>query len=139
MSGPRFYNYSKSPHYVYRCYDEDGRLIYVGCTVDPVGRLAHHRANAWWGHQISTVRNIVFPNKDYALTREREAIGEERPRWNVRGRWNHRGLWSAGDYEDYYTAVVMYAGGSAYNASHLERVKNEARQRYGLTLGEEVA
>jgi excinuclease UvrABC nuclease subunit len=129
-----------SPHYVYRCYDYAGRLIYVGCSVNPVQRVKQHRYTSWWGTQILDVRLIVFPSKDYALQKEREAIGEERPRWNVTGKWNHRSLWAAEDYVDYYTAVNR-SGNSAgfYNSAHLERVAREAKQRYGLVLGEAVA
>lgn len=128
-------HYRTKPHYVYRCYDVDGRLVYVGCTIDPATRVETHRKQSWWGHQIHSVRFIVFPNKDYALTREREAIGEERPRWNKKGKWNHRALWTAQDYADYHTTIVMSGGAETHwNSGHLKRVIAEAKQRYGIDL-----
>lgn len=135
MTGPRFYDYSDFPHFVYRCYDADERLIYVGCTVDPTGRIATHRTASWWGHEIDSVRLIVFPNKRYALRKEREAIADEQPRWNLKGRWNHRRLWTVDDYVDYRTALVMSGNVSGYyNTRHLARVFAEAKHRYGVEL-----
>lgn len=87
MSGPRLKDSARLPHYVYRCFDASGRLIYVGCTVNPVARLRAHRRHAWWGSQIASTRLIVFPNRRYARAMEWTAIVHERPRWNVKSRW----------------------------------------------------
>ena len=39
-------------HYVYRLFDKDSRLIYVGCSYDPESRINHHRRGIWWYEQI---------------------------------------------------------------------------------------
>lgn len=96
------------PHYVYRCYDATSRLIYVGCTNNPVNRLASHRRKAWWGDQIASTRLIVFPTRSKALEKEREAIATEKPRWNVKGKWPYRDhSWTADDCVDMRTAVTQ--------------------------------
>lgn len=128
------------PYFVYRCFDADGRLIYVGCTFDPAGRISTHRTTSWWGHQVEAVRVLVFPSKEYALAKEREAIATENPRWNTKGRWAHRALWTGDDYADYYACFTMAGNaGTSYNKQHLVRVVREAKQRYGLRLTEDVA
>lgn len=128
------------PHYVYRCFDATGRLIYVGCTWNPTQRITQHRRGAWWGHQIVTTRVTVFPDPIYALERERQAIAEEQPRWNLKGRWQHRALWTADDYRDHYLTIVMSGNATtSYNVARLERVRRESRQRYGIDVTDVVA
>lgn len=72
------------PSYVYRHYDGDGRLLYVGCTVDPKTRQLGHQQSSWWFNQSAKVRMTIYPNRLHALRVEREAILHERPIWNVR-------------------------------------------------------
>lgn len=78
-------------HYVvYRCYDVDGRLIYVGCTRNMRARFALHRANSdadsWWIGQVYRVTEQIVIGKTRARGVELHAIRTERPRWNVSGR-----------------------------------------------------
>lgn len=74
----------ESPHYVYRHYNDDGVLLYVGCTYDPRTRRAGHKQSSWWFPQRATTRLTVYPNRLHALRVEREVIGSEHPLWNVR-------------------------------------------------------
>lgn len=119
---------SLQPHYVYRCYDAEGRLIYVGCSGVPRQRMEQHRLSSWWFDQVERIRYVVFPNKQYALDKEREAIAEENPRWNLRGR--QKALWAAEDYEDVHFAL-MKTGASD---KRVQRHADEARRRYDLDL-----
>lgn len=114
------------PNFVYRCYDADGRLIYVGCTATPNKRLRDHAKNSWWATQIAQVRVVVFPDRQYALAKEREAIETEGPRWNVKGRWAARSNWAPEDYVDYLTAIrsgAVIIG--TYSTKHLAEVQAE--------------
>jgi hypothetical protein len=72
------------PHYVYRCYDAAGDLLYIGCTNSPVYRIKGHRTSSPWGDRIHTVRYTVFPDRRKGLDVERAAIWHENPRHNIR-------------------------------------------------------
>ncbi len=68
---------------VYRLYDAEGSLLYVGCTVDPWTRLrAHRRRQPWWDEVVSA-ELIWFPSVDLAADVEQQAIGTERPVYNI--------------------------------------------------------
>ena len=71
------------PHVVYRFYDLDGALLYVGVTDNPRVRWGHHRrTKAWWPEvEVATVQSVA--NRGEALAVERLAIIDERPRYNV--------------------------------------------------------
>lgn len=71
-------------HFVYRCYDAQGLLLYVGCTVDLATRRIGHTRQSWWFPQVDSYRVIAFSNRRRALAAEARAIATERPLWNVR-------------------------------------------------------
>jgi excinuclease UvrABC nuclease subunit len=77
---------AKRPHYVYRCYDAEGHLVYVGCTSQLFKRLDYHRRYSVWASQITNVTAKVYPNQRLALAKERMAIVEENPLYNVAGK-----------------------------------------------------
>lgn len=75
-------------HVVYRCYADNGVLLYVGATYDLKKRLAQHRDDL--GHSgwvWTTVRITVehFPDRRTAMAREALVIQDERPTFNVSG------------------------------------------------------
>lgn len=70
---------------VYRFYDSEGCLIYIGSTGDLVTRLAAHRRNATWRHRIADVKVTKYDTRYAALKAEYRAIREERPERNVSG------------------------------------------------------
>lgn len=120
------YNYpdGSQPHYVYRAFDAAGRLIYVGCSLDPEARVANHRMTSWWADQIERVEFTPAGSRDAARRAERRTIIGERPRWNVKSRWpsvQGEALESALDYE-----VAFLACGNtdtAWGRSHLASVR----------------
>lgn len=77
---------AERPGYVYRCFDDSGRLIYVGSSVNVEQRMAHHRAMSWWHSQVVRVDCQEFCTIDLARAAETLAIRSESPRWNVRDR-----------------------------------------------------
>ncbi|WP_202033167.1 DUF3039 domain-containing protein [Nocardioides sp. WS12] len=121
------------PHFVYRCFDGDDRLIYVGCSASPRQRMDQHRGSSWWFNQVERTRYVVFNDKDYALGKEREAIATENPRWNLKGR--DRALWTAADYEDIHFAMIQ----NGASDKRLQKHADEARRRYSLDLLGEVS
>lgn len=74
----------KSPHDVYRIYDEHSNLLYVGCSWDAFSRVPQHKREyqPWW-HLASTVDIDTF--SDFATARlvEAQAIADESPAWNI--------------------------------------------------------
>lgn len=70
------------PTCVYRLYDIEGRLLYVGLTKNPPGRLPAHRRKAW-GPEIASHVLEWFDCRDAAKDAERHAIYHENPVHNV--------------------------------------------------------
>lgn len=67
---------------VYRLYDADERLLYVGVAVSPRARLSTHaREKPWWG---DVKREVVewHPERSAALAAEAVAIHAEGPVYN---------------------------------------------------------
>lgn len=95
-------------HYVYRIYDADRRLIYVGCTGNLSQRLAVHRYgySAWWNSQAVKTVAKVFRTKREALDAEQVAIRSERPRWNISGKWCTNADWTADEFGDFVMALI---------------------------------
>lgn len=121
-------------HWVYRCYDATGRLIYVGSTHNLFGRLDQHRSGAWWAPQVAKVTGAVYPDRTTARRAESKAIASELPRWNVLGKWATRGVWDEQDWRDYLHAVRT--GGAASHAvkKHIERVERDFRALYSAEV-----
>lgn len=74
----------KSPHDVYRIYDANSTLLYVGCSWDAFKRVPQHKHEyqRWW-HLASTVDIDTF--SDFATARlvEAHAIADESPLFNI--------------------------------------------------------
>jgi hypothetical protein len=72
------------PHILYRMYDGNDALLYVGITARVEMRFGEHRkARPWWP-SVATVRLEHFPDRNSVLDAEAAAIGAENPRFNVR-------------------------------------------------------
>lgn len=115
-------------HHVYRCYDETGRLLYVGSSANLFGRLTQHRRTSWWAGQVASVTAKVYPNGVVARERERHAIVTEHPRWNKSGRWNTRHAWTKGQWDDWLT--MLLARGAF--AAEMRRFITEYRKAWGV-------
>lgn len=122
-----------SVHYVYRVWDVDQRLIYVGCTKDLFGRLRTHQYNSWWAYQAASVKAEVHPDKWAGLAAERCAIESGRPRWNLFCRGDRK-FWTADEYHDYVTASLNLS--EPMTPSRLKRLQNLVRH-YEFRFGEQ--
>ncbi|MFF0777065.1 GntR family transcriptional regulator [Streptomyces sp. NPDC003720] len=72
---------------LYRLFDAEGRLLYVGITTDPHQRWKRHAMfMSWWG-QVARRTVDWLPSWQEALAAEKRAIQEEGPRFN--GTHNH--------------------------------------------------
>jgi hypothetical protein len=68
---------------LYRHWDKNGRLLYIGESVSIMARLAGHRSTAHWFEDIANVTFEWFPDKRSAVEAEAAAIVAEQPLHNV--------------------------------------------------------
>jgi hypothetical protein len=69
---------------LYRHFDADGRLLYVGISMRPFQRLYNHD-RSHWSQDIATVRIEWFDARKDALQAELRAITTESPAHNLAG------------------------------------------------------
>lgn len=67
---------------LYRYFDEDGSLLYVGVSYSAVKRLVGHKGAANWTSEIRSITIEKFEDRDLALRAESIAIKDEAPRHN---------------------------------------------------------
>lgn len=93
MNGDQIYLERSSPKHpcVYRFFDADGALLYVGVTMSVLSRMMAHRRLPWY-REIATIKVEHHDTKELAFAAERAAIAAENPRYN---------LYETGEYEYY--------------------------------------
>jgi predicted GIY-YIG superfamily endonuclease len=67
---------------LYRYYDANGTLLYVGISNDALKRREEHRRSSWWFTQAARLTIEVMPTREAAQAAERDAIRAERPKHN---------------------------------------------------------
>ena len=70
---------------LYRHFDAEGHLLYVGISLSHLQRLGQHRSNAHWFDRIERVEIERFPSRKEAKAAEDKAIFEENPECNIAG------------------------------------------------------
>ena len=77
------------PHFVYRIFDNDNQLLYIGCANDVESRISMHcqistpLAASWEiARQMSRYTIEEFPNREQGHAAERLAIESESPLLN---------------------------------------------------------
>lgn len=68
---------------VYRCFDADGALLYIGHSARILGRLEEHAIDKTWFSRIAQVTVEHFPSRAEASAAEAVAIEAEAPSMNV--------------------------------------------------------
>lgn len=68
---------------LYRHYDKDGKLLYVGVSLSAIKRLSEHVGISHWANDIASVTIEKFPNRKAVLDAEKEAITNENPIHNI--------------------------------------------------------
>lgn len=71
-------------HYLYRVFDADGSLLYVGISADPDARIESHRRSKPWWPEVASATLEEYPSGDAVAAAEALAIATEQPRYNVR-------------------------------------------------------
>ena len=70
-------------HFLYRWFDAEGRLLYVGITNDASRRVAEHVASKPWIGQAAQMTLTHYPDRAAVLAAEKEAIRMEQPAYNI--------------------------------------------------------
>ncbi|MDV7195867.1 GIY-YIG nuclease family protein [Mycolicibacterium fortuitum] len=68
---------------LYRVYDSDGDLLYLGATTNPGLRFGDHDSTKSWWPDAANITLEHFPSTDELLDAERAAIQAESPRYNL--------------------------------------------------------
>lgn len=78
------------PHFIYRCYDADSVLLYIGCAVNVAKRMSSHKATkkhkaGRWLQVSMASHDVTGPYADKATANEAEAdaIHTEGPVFNT--------------------------------------------------------
>lgn len=72
------------PAAVYRLWDAQGNLLYVGSAYDPEGRCQQHREKPWWP-EVTRRTEEWHTNRTVAYVHEYAVIAAEGPRYNQLG------------------------------------------------------
>lgn len=143
---------------LYRMYDAEGALLYVGQTANIGRRLAAHATEKSWWSEVARIDLAHFANRDSATAAESHAIEAEAPRHNLYdarkpngddcGSDEERAEWGArirsarrrqGLTQDALASLVAYGSGCPLNRSavaHWEAGTNAPALRYRDTLAE---
>lgn len=70
-------------HILYRMFDSESRLLYIGITMNIRHRVAAHRSTKEWWTNVAVIKVERLPTRAAALEAERNAIALEKPAHNV--------------------------------------------------------
>lgn len=68
---------------LYRFFDSDGRLLYVGVSLNLISRLRTHETDSHWFNRAKTVTIETLNSEDEAFDAEAVAIQTEHPLHNI--------------------------------------------------------
>ncbi len=77
--------YSPYETALYRHFNADGALLYVGISASLLARQASHMLRSHWSRHIATITIERFQTREAALEAEAAAIVAEKPRHNKAG------------------------------------------------------
>jgi hypothetical protein len=72
-----------SKTYLYRMFDRDDTLLYVGISKSVLTRLGQHMTDKEWLPSQGYIRWLTYPSRETAEAAEKKAIIREKPQWNV--------------------------------------------------------
>jgi excinuclease UvrABC nuclease subunit len=74
------------PTALYRYFDRQGELLYIGISKTPIIRLSTHQCQKNWEFDIASITIAYFETRPRAVNAERLAIRAENPRYNIQGK-----------------------------------------------------
>jgi excinuclease UvrABC nuclease subunit len=72
-----------SSTYLYRFFDANDQLLYVGISKTVLARMAQHFATKDWIPNDGYIKWTTYPTRLSAQEAERQAIINEKPKWNI--------------------------------------------------------
>ena len=76
-------NKKQKTTYLYRHFNSDNKLLYVGISLNSINRLNQHKSSSGWFDEISNVTIEKHQSRKEALIAERSAIYNESPKYNI--------------------------------------------------------
>lgn len=73
------------PTFLYRVFDRQGQLLYVGITSNIGSRISQHSLTKEWWVEVDRVHVEMFESRQLARSAELAAIRSEQPIWNIEG------------------------------------------------------
>ncbi len=70
-------------HIVYRMYDSNNELLYVGCTKNLLARIGSHQSDKEWKYDIKNITLEYFDNRLDALNAESKYQKNENPKYSI--------------------------------------------------------
>ncbi|MCL8016877.1 GIY-YIG nuclease family protein [Streptomyces sp. AS02] len=80
-------NHEEQRTALYRLYDADDVLLYLGITWNPDWRWGRHKTTKHWAHLVTRRTIQWFPDRSSALAAEKTATAVEKPLHD--GSWRH--------------------------------------------------
>jgi predicted GIY-YIG superfamily endonuclease len=77
---------SDADQWLYRIYDAEGGLLYVGVTNQCVKRFDQHGQERTWWRDVASITVEHVPDRGAVAAAELKAIQEENPRHNIAGK-----------------------------------------------------
>lgn len=71
---------------LYRHWDKEGGLLYVGISLSAVARLSQHSNHSGWYSDIDKVTIETFDDRESAINAEIKAIRSENPKYNIQNK-----------------------------------------------------
>ena len=69
---------------LYRHFDKEGNLLYVGVSLNAIERTISHRDKSHWHQDIARIEIEWHHSRSAAYYAEKKAIQSEHPRYNIR-------------------------------------------------------
>jgi excinuclease UvrABC nuclease subunit len=90
---------------LYRHWDKDHVLLYVGISLSAMHRLRQHKETSKWFSEIVSVTIERFETRTEAMAAERKAIKSENPKYNIQHRRGAGATYADEVVEDSYDAL----------------------------------
>ena len=83
-SAIRHFRRLRQPSQLYRLFDHEGELLYIGISTNAKRRIYQHKCTADWAHLICKHTIEDFAIREDAISAEEAAIKAEKPPYNIK-------------------------------------------------------